>query len=34
MTKEEFKRVMASLNVERNTIESEMRKMQQKYADC
>lgn len=33
MTKEEFKRVMSSLNVERNTIESEMRKMQQKYAD-
>lgn len=33
MTKEEFKKAMASLNVERNAIETEMRKVQQEYVD-
>lgn len=33
MTKEEFKEKMASLNEQRNAIETEMRKVQQKYVE-
>ncbi len=33
MTKEDFKKKMSSLNVERKTIEAEMRKAQQEYID-